>query len=404
MLMRREKRLSADEQKEGGGGEGTEKRPPPPSPPLSSVRVVLVGGGAPPPARLLAAAFPNPQVRILTAYGLTEASSSVLWGEVRVGGTASSSSSPSSSSPSSSSMNSSPPGIEVAVAVFEQSSSSSSPPPPSPPSSLSWRPARAGEEGELLTRGAHVFKGYWRDAAATRAAFLPASSCSSSDSTAAPTAKEATTTTTTKALPWLRTGDAAIRLTEKTGDGGGSISSIRVLGRGADAIRVGGETVHASSAEAALLKSLTLTSAASKAAVSGVVFVGLPHARLGQVVAALVALNAGITWRGDVVVASEEEDGGGGEQQRRRRRPPAPPSAGCGVPLSLSTLRAAGRAAGLPGHALPRHAVATWGPLPTKGPLAKLDRGEALRLVERAVLAGSGAGEEEVDDEPRPRL
>lgn len=365
-------------------GRGGEEKSPPQHhqrpPPLSSVRVVLVGGGAPPPARLLAAAFPGPGVRVLTAYGLTEAASSVLWGEVEgvgvgVGGGGASMNS-----------SSSPAGIEVAVAVFEEesgngSSSSSS----SSPSSLSWRPARAGEEGELLTRGPHVFRGYWRDAAATRAAFLPAaSSCSDS--------------TTAKALlPWLRTRDAAARLGEET-------ASIRILGRGTDAIRVGGETVHASSAEAALLKSLTSTSgggggaAASKAALSGVVLVGLPHPRLGQVVAALVALNSGITWRGDVVVAAASEE----EQGRRPPPPPPPPSAGCGTPLSLSTLRAAARAAGLPGHALPRHAVATWASLPTKGPLAKLDRAEALRLVERAVLAGE---EEEVDDdEPRPRL
>ena len=372
----------------GGGGGGGEAEP------LSSVRVALVGGGPPPAAGLLAAAFPNPGVRVLTAYGLTEASSSVLWGEVGVGGRASSP--PNSSPSSSSSLTCSPPGVEVAVAVFEESSSSAAAAPP-PSSSrrsciLSWRPARKGEEGELLTRGAHVFRGYWRDAAATRAAFLSPSPSPSPDSTPA----KAAAAVAARALPWLRTGDAAVR---DEGNGG---SSIRVLGRGADALRVGGETIHASSAEASLLRALRpAPSAASKAAVSGVAVVGLPHARLGQVVAALVALNKGVAWRGDVVVAEE----GGGEQQQRGLRPPPPPppppAGGCGVPLSLSTLRAAGRAAGLPGHALPRRAVATWGPLPTRGPLAKLDRGEALRLVERAVGRGE---EEEVDEEPRPRL
>ena len=422
MLQRRKKMEGGERGKKGRGGEGEragtekeeeEQRPPPP--PLSSVRVVLVGGGAPPPPRLLASAFPSPRVRVLTAYGLTEASSSVLWGEVAVGagvgggGGGGRASSASSSSSSSSLLNSSPPpGVEVAVAVFDERSSSGASSSTTPSSSLSWRHARAGEEGELLTRGAHVFKGYWRDAAATRAALLPASS-SSSDSTTATTAAEASASAAAAAkttLPWLRTGDAAVRLNETEG---GCAGGIRILGRGADAIRVGGETVHAASTEASLLKSLTLTSssaASSKAAISGVALVGLPHPRLGQVVAALVALSSGITWRGDVVVDSDEEEEGGGEKQQKRR-PFPPPSAGCGVPLSLSTLRAAGRAAGLPGHALPRHAVATWVPLPTRGPLAKLDRAEALRLVERAVAAGrsggGGAGEE-VDDEPRPRL
>lgn len=199
----------------------------------------------------------------------------------------------------------------------------------------------------------------------------------------------ATTETKPKALPWFRTGDAAIR--------DGNTGSIRILGRGADALRVGGETVHASSVEASLLKSLALTSSASsRAAILGVVVVGLPHARLGQVVAALVALGRGIAWRGEVVLEEGDE----------KKTAPPPPSAGCGVPLSLSTLRAAGRAAGLPGHALPRHAVATWGPLPTKGPLAKLDRAEALRLVERAVVGGGSEEEEEEvrEEEPRARL
>ena len=391
--------LAAENEREGkrrreaGGKEGNESILP-----LSSVRVALVGGGAPPAAKVLATAFPNPRVRILTAYGLTEASSSVLWGEVGVGKTSSYSSSLSPSSPPSSSFAASaapPPGVEVAVAVFESTSPS-----------LSWRPARDGEEGELLTRGPHVFRGYWRDAAAMRAALL-FSSPSSGSTTAAAAAAE------TKTLPWLRTGDAAVRSSSSSSSGNGSI---RVLGRGADAIRVGGETVHASSVEASLQKSFSArasssSSSASRAGVLGIAVVGLPHARLGQVVAVLVALDKGIAWRGDVAVIGENEK----EEEEKKKKtalqpPPPPPSAGCGVglpghALSLSTLRAAGRAAGLPGHALPRHAVATWADLPKKGPLAKLDRGEALRLVERAV--GRSREEEEEDkvgEQPRPRL
>ena len=296
---------------------------------LHRVRAVLIGGGAPPPRAVLRAAFPHAVVH--TAYGLTEAGSSVLWGQVGGEGEGAPRPDAAAGAPPAGAP---PPGVAAVVAVCAPDSD--------PNSASAWRLAQPGETGELVVVGRVVMVGFWRARAATAAALLPPSIL--------PT--PSTTTTTT----WLRTRDAAVA------DAAGRVW---ILGRGADALRVGGETVHAARVEAAL---------ATVTGVTGVIVVGLPDSRLGSVPAALVALGRGVTWRGPIAP----------------NEPPPPPSAGCGTPLSLGTLRAAARGAGLPGVALPRAAVATWQGVPTRGPLSKPDRGAAAGVV-AAALAGPQA-------------
>ena len=292
---------------------------------LHSVRAVLIGGGAPPPRAVLRAAFPRAVVH--TAYGLTEAGSSVLWGEVGSVGEGAPRPDAAAGAPPAGAP---PPGVAAVVAVCEGD----------PASPSAWRLAQPGETGELLVGGRMVMAGFWRARAATAAALLPASVLPS----------------TTTATTWLRTRDAAVADTA---------GRVWILGRGADALRVGSETVHAARVEAAL---------ATVPGIVGVIVVGLPDLRLGSVPAALVALGRGVTWRGAVA----------------RGEPPPPPAAGCGTPLSLSTLRSAARGAGLPGVALPRAAVAMWRGVPTRGPLSKPDRSAAAAVV-AAALAGPQA-------------
>ena len=282
---------------------------------LGRVRAALVGAGPPPPAATLRAALPAAAVH--TAYGLTEAGSSVLWGRAPSGAGAAP-----SAAAGGAPAGRPPPGADAAVAV----ALSDAP--------FTWRPAAPGEVGELLTRGPHVFAGYWRDEGATAAALAP------------PASRVGPTPLPPSPHPWLRTRDAAVA------DAAGMVW---VLGRGGDAIRVGGETVHGARVEAALARA---------AGVAAVAVVAVPDARLGSVPGALVSLERGVVWRGPVAAGEA-----------------APPGAGCGTPLSLAPLRRAAADAGLPTVALPRLAVATWRGLPTRGPLGKVDRAAVAEAV-----------------------
>jgi acyl-CoA synthetase (AMP-forming)/AMP-acid ligase II len=105
--------------------------------------------------------------------------------------------------------------------------------------------------GELQVRGPLVFEGYFENAEATAAAFTEDG--------------------------WFRTGDVATRDDE---------GFLRIVGRVTDVIRTGGEAVAPTEVEAAL---------ADHPALADVAVVGIPDARWGEVVCAMVVLRPGAT-------------------------------------------------------------------------------------------------------------
>jgi fatty-acyl-CoA synthase len=111
------------------------------------------------------------------------------------------------------------------------------------------RDCRPGETGELFIRGPIVMAGYWRQPKETADAI--------------------------DAEGWLTTGDLA-----EAGAGG----RFRFVGRLKDIIRVGGENVSPAEVESFLLK---------HPAIAAAQVVGLPDARLGEVVVAYVMLRPG---------------------------------------------------------------------------------------------------------------
>jgi acyl-CoA synthetase (AMP-forming)/AMP-acid ligase II len=98
-------------------------------------------------------------------------------------------------------------------------------------------------EGELLVQGPHVFAGYWRDPAATAAAFRDG---------------------------WLLTGDVAERDEE---------GNYRIRGRRNDLVVSGGENVYPAEIEAVLH---------DHPAVADAAVVGVPDERWGELVVAYV--------------------------------------------------------------------------------------------------------------------
>ncbi|MEU7003689.1 AMP-binding protein [Nonomuraea sp. NPDC046570] len=106
------------------------------------------------------------------------------------------------------------------------------------------------QDGELLIRGESLFKGYWRDPAATAAAFTPDG--------------------------WYRTGDVA-RLTP---DG-----YLYILDRAKDMIISGGENIYPAEVEAVLSR---------HPAVRDVAVIGRPDARWGEAVHALVVTSSAL--------------------------------------------------------------------------------------------------------------
>ncbi|QDY77258.1 class I adenylate-forming enzyme family protein [Streptomyces qinzhouensis] len=108
---------------------------------------------------------------------------------------------------------------------------------------------RTDERGELLLRGQSLVRGYWRDEAATAAAFTPDG--------------------------WFRTGDLAT-----VGDDG----RIAVVDRIKDIVIRGGENVYCAEVEGVLH---------GHPAVADAAVVGVPHPVLGEEVAAVVRLRPG---------------------------------------------------------------------------------------------------------------
>lgn len=165
--------------------------------------------------------------------------------------------------------------------------------------------------------------GYWRDETATTRALAPGG--------------------------WLRTGDVGYL----DADG-----RLWLRGRLKDVVRTGGENVHASDVEGAI---------AAHPGVVAAAVVGLPHPRLGEMVSALVVLQAGWRWGGGPGAASPDD---------------APT-------LTLESLREHCRAAGLPGFALPRAAIARAAPpLPTNA-MGKVQKPDVRRALGEGRRRGS---------------
>ncbi|MET8882977.1 class I adenylate-forming enzyme family protein [Streptomyces rubiginosohelvolus] len=106
-----------------------------------------------------------------------------------------------------------------------------------------------GEVGELWLRGQSLFRGYWRDAAATGEAFRDG---------------------------WFRTGDLAV----------GRAGRVAVVGRITDMVIRGGENVYCVEVEGVLHDHPDVSDAA---------VLGIPHPVLGEEVVAVVRLRTGAT-------------------------------------------------------------------------------------------------------------
>ena len=110
-----------------------------------------------------------------------------------------------------------------------------------------WAPAPPGERGEVVLRGPKVFKGYWRDPDATKAAF---------------------------AGGWFHTGDIGVR----DDDG-----YVYIVDRLKDMIVSGGENIASSEIERVLYEHAAVVEAA---------VVGRPDERWGEVPVAYVVVSA----------------------------------------------------------------------------------------------------------------
>lgn len=284
-------------------------------PTLPSVRRILVGGGGMPPALQRGLAALCPAATVHTAYGMTEAASSLtfatLWGPG--GGSPNSfgrSSGSAAGPPGGVLVGSPPPGIELAVlqlpadgaasGAFPGSSSGSG---GSGGSGRGGGSIRLAGAGEVVTRGPHTMLGYWADDDATAAAMLPGGwmrtgdlGCLSSGAYAQPrggrggwrwaaaTGLLGACACTLAALLRLQAPQTAPDAPRPAAAG-----QLWLLGRAKDMIKSGGENVHAWEVERCL---------ASHPAVALAAVVGAADWRLGEAVAAAVVLRPGWRWVG----------------------------------------------------------------------------------------------------------
>ncbi|EFJ43456.1 hypothetical protein VOLCADRAFT_41779, partial [Volvox carteri f. nagariensis] len=195
-------------------------------PPWGCVRRILVGAGPTSPQLQDAICRTFPGADLLSAYGMTEACSSMTFRHL----SSAASVSPSGTPPAAAAATSAvcvgwpAPGVQIRIRIRTE--------------------AAAADAG--ATRGPHVMLGYWGNSAATAEAI--------------------------SADGWLSTGDLGYLAQD---------GSLWLLGRAKDMIKSGGENVFAPEVEAALC---------SHPAVAAVAVVGLPDERLGEKVAALVVL------------------------------------------------------------------------------------------------------------------
>ncbi|GFR39868.1 hypothetical protein Agub_g368 [Astrephomene gubernaculifera] len=396
---------------------------------LDCVSKILVGAGGTSHVLQEAVARTFPRADLTSAYGMTEACSSMTFAHLRRAGSSSAASTatataasaasaaPTSASlpgqhPSTAQLGRRPvcfappgavfvgwpaPGVQIRIGRSTPGDASDA-----PAASARERSSAAGEEkdgegvatglrsmgggvegcrdvsyevGEVQTRGPHVMLGYWRDTQATAEALLPGG--------------------------WLRTGD----LGWLAGEGG-----LWLMGRAKDVIKSGGENVFAPQVETVLL---------SHPAVAAAAVVGLPEERLGEQVSALLVLRDGWDFDGPLLllpphahppphpVASScndrssvignssncsstvnNADSSSAQHSHPQHPHPQPPqpqpqpqSPHCCRRTSLADLQSHCRAQGLAGFRLPRFAAAQRGPLPVNG------SGKVQKPVVRELLA-----------------
>ena len=319
-----------------------------------SVRRLLLGGGEVPASLVWRTRLLFPSAVLTTAYGMTEACSSITFQplggvqqEWAPGGNVFSGSG-SSNCPEGVCMGLPPPGIELAVLPLGGVGSGDSGACPGKGVAGTGRAAdpdgvcRSGH-GEVLTRGPHVMVRYWGDPSATSAAFVvPAAACGAACAThsapALPAAasqaqrvrailEDAGTSSSESSIQGLSSvtadtagcpgraldAELAVEVTSsvqgvcstpgvtgrcsggsapppgawlRTGDLGTIDASGRLwlAGRLKDVVRSGGENVNAAEVERVLTRHPAVAAAA---------VVGLPHARLGEQVGALLVLRPG---------------------------------------------------------------------------------------------------------------
>ena len=271
------------------------------------VRSVLVGAGGLSKSIISGLIELIPNATVYTAYGMTEACSSLTFSTlidkhteqqqhkgpydgfrgVEVAQQSTLLEKDSSSADSGVYVGCPPPGIELAVRPMSlttplTTTQTMSSPPTSLPSNTKMKEKLSYEGyGEVLTRGPNTMLRYWNDSEATCASFLPDSFC--------------TINSMSTAGRWMRTGDLGHLKTSRTF--GKEQQLLWLVGRSKDIIKSGGENVPAAEVERALL---------CHPAVAVAVVFGLPDSRLGETVAAAVVLTKGCTWQGPKLVHNVE--------------------------------------------------------------------------------------------------
>ncbi|MEW5304347.1 MAG: hypothetical protein WDW38_011016 [Sanguina aurantia] len=304
------------------------------------VRRVLIGGGATSSTMLrdTAALFPNAD--LWSAYGMTEACSSITFKLLHQPGISlpSSTHSPSDKAtaaryPGAVCVGKPAAGLQVAVMMSRTSTADNG----KGFSGVTGSSCADVEVvGDVLTRGPHVLLGYWGDAAATEQVLSPDG--------------------------WLCTGDLGFL---------DPFGSLWLMGRAKDMIKSGGENVFCPEVEAAL---------SSHPAVAAAAVVGLQHSRLGEMVAALVVLRHG--WHLAVVPEA-------GYRTSAGDRP------GVLLTVSLAELQAHCRAQGLSSFKLPRFAADAGAALPltSSGKVTKPQVKALLGVAYERSLGASAVGQ-----------
>ncbi|CAI5949872.1 unnamed protein product [Closterium sp. NIES-64] len=205
-----------------------------PSTSFPLVRTLLVGGGALSPSlqRHTEALFPC--ARLMLAYGMTEAASSITFAMLRDPAGAETAGAQASARPEG----------QAQAAPFDSTAV------PSQPSAHKSCPV----VGEVLTRGPHVMSGYWGRPDETAAVLSPEG--------------------------WLRTGDMG--WIDFSGQ-------LWLLGRRKEMMKSGGENVFCAEVEEAVRAHPGVAAAAAA---------GVPDERMGEAVAVLLVLKPGWVWSG----------------------------------------------------------------------------------------------------------
>ena len=423
-----------------------------------SVRRVLLGGGEVPASLVWRARLLFPNAMLTTAYGMTEACSSITFQPLgsahqawAAGGSAFGGGD-SSKTPEGVCEGLPPPGVEIAVLPLCAAGSGDSGACGEAAHASTGRAADADGvrrcgRGEVLTRGPHAMLRYWGDPAATSAAFVePAAAsearCATRNAPASPLAANQNRTGgrevvgaggscphgSVQHLPQAPSDSAgcsdtaldAEHITEatsrmqdgnsapeglgrraggfgpssgawlRTGDLGtvDACGRLWLAGRLKDVVRSGGENVNAAEVERVLVRHPAVAAAA---------VVGLPHARLGEQVAALLVLRPGFRFHPDPDPGAHHDSGPGAGATAMSGAGPAAGTMPGSLDLSVSAQASPGakssaraltpaglgafcRAQGLAGFKVPRAVAAQESPLPANS------AGKVLKGAVRAEL------------------